>query len=264
MEPVNSLAKTYSLHIFDKVNHLRGSTFILRNLRRFSDVGAITGQYRGFQISANPLDTVGRKVLSGTVYEPRVLEILNEANEDGDTVVEVGGHIGVHTLTIRENITSQGELYVFEADPENYSLLNHNLSQNNFSDVYSYNKAVFDDREEIKIFRNEGNTGASSVKRDLEDHYSVSCIRLSEFLNENSLEHVDLLKLDVEGAEYEIIRDVECCLDRIDQIVVELHSRDLSREQIKEIKEILSNQGDLKQIESEYNPLYLWTRGDVR
>ena len=98
------------------------------------------------------------------------------------------------------------DVYVFEAHPELYKAI---VKLHNFN---MYNNAVFNEEKEITfnvVPINSRNTGISSIF-DLDskivcEKVSVKSIRMDNFMNKNNIEKIDFLKLDVEGATYEVL-----------------------------------------------------------
>ena len=70
----------------------------------------------------------------------------------------------------------------------------------------------------------------------------VDSISLQKIFDDNNIEHCNFLKLDCEGAEYEIIKNLPIAyLEKIDKIIIEYHSADSYPELLNELKEIFTN-----------------------
>ena len=71
----------------------------------------------------------------------------------------------------------------------------------------------------------------------------IDSVSLQKFFDENQIEYCDFLKLDCEGAEYEIIKNLPLeYFKKIDKIIIEYHMADSHPELLSDLKEILTNQ----------------------
>jgi len=157
--------------------------------------------------------------------------------KQGDVVVDVGAHIGCYTLLASLKLKGRGKVYAYEPDPGNYDLLERNISINHCSIAKAYNKGIFKERRRIKLYQYargnkllSGNSSFSSFQPKavydarIVKTIEVECITLEDVFNENSLERINVLKMDCEGAEYEILFSTsEEILRRIDRICLEYH-----------------------------------------
>ncbi len=131
----------------------------------------------------------------------------------GANVIEVGSNIGVHSLAISRFISPNGQLFCFEPQRVVYQTLNANLALNSITNTFTYNKAVGDEAKEINIpkidYTKEGNFGGFSIVNDAKGE-KIPQIVLDEFMD---LEHLELLKIDVEGMEEDVIRGALSLID---------------------------------------------------
>ncbi len=151
-------------------------------------------------------------------------------NFKGGTVIDAGAHVGLFSL-VASNFADK--VISIEAHPVNYKLLEINIIKNNVKNVIPLNRALVGVKRSVRIC--EGNhSGGHSILHSGEG-YTVKPITLEEIVKEYG--KVDLLKIDIEGAEFEIFEnsDIEI-LRRIDKIVGEIH---LSLGDFKRLKEIL-------------------------
>lgn len=72
----------------------------------------------GFTLRVHsPRDWVSRKLLLFGAYDSGILEVITGLIKSGDTVVDVGAHIGYHTLHLSRAVGEQGQVLAFEPDP---------------------------------------------------------------------------------------------------------------------------------------------------
>ncbi|KUR73698.1 hypothetical protein AQZ52_01645 [Novosphingobium fuchskuhlense] len=150
----------------------------------------------------------------------------------GDVVIDCGAHIG----DITQCFLDRGAVvHAFEPHPEAYARLSSRFS--NEPRVHCYNQAVSREAGILKLYLSPdddsmGAVQASSLMAEKDnvstDRYvEVEAVRLSEFIKQ--LDHVRFLKMDIEGAEYDVLPDmIDAGLHKkIDYIVVETHERSM-------------------------------------
>jgi len=121
-------------------------------------------------------------------------------------IFEIGANFAQDAdyLAGRFNIKPEN-VYVFEAHPELYKAI---IKLHRFN---AYHCAVFNEEKDINfniVPMDSSNSGVSSifqVKHDLASKKSITSIRMDKFMNENNIVAIDFLKLDVEGASYEVL-----------------------------------------------------------
>lgn len=158
-------------------------------------------------------------------------------------ILDCGAHIGISVLFFKK-IYPQAKIIAFEPNPDTFKLLELNVRQNNLRDVELVNAAVSDNLGEINFYISKGaspthssDTGVKPVGVSSEEFESikVSAVRLSSYITRN----VDLLKLDIEGMEERVLREIEDKLHLIKEIRMEFHSGITEDNNIERIFSIL-------------------------
>jgi FkbM family methyltransferase len=134
----------------------------------------------------------------------------------------------------------KSKIKAFEADPIIKEYLQNNLSKNNINDVEIINSAVWVDFNGVEFFI-EGADGGSVYGNGNANKVRVPSIRLKDFIEKET--RIDMLKIDIEGAEYEIIKDCKDSLSRVQNIFIEYHSWNHNNQRLSEILSILENNG---------------------
>jgi FkbM family methyltransferase len=123
----------------------------------------------------------------------------------GDTVVDVGGNVGIWCMTAARGCGEQGVVHVFEPQEENYGRLQENLRLNQITNVYAHRLAASDKVGEAEFFAaTVGNSGLGRLAARtgvLAPDGKVETVTLDQYLSELGVRIVDFLKIDVEGAE---------------------------------------------------------------
>jgi len=151
-------------------------------------------------------------------YEPLECDYIRSTLPRGGTFVDVGANVGWHTLQAARHIGREGRVYAFEPIPSNATLLHRNIELNGFLNVTTEMLALFDrseSREMAMGLHHSGNATLAPCAPDLQ-RFEVECIRLDDYVRARGVGRIDLLKLDIEGAETAALRGMTGLLDRDD------------------------------------------------
>lgn len=154
-------------------------------------------------------------------YNPPSFEI-----KPYDTIVEVGGHIGSFSVYAARK-APQGRVVVYEPDPGNFTYLQKNIHLNKLSNITAKKIAVAAKNETRIFFPSTVNTAESSMYavKGRGQGIQVPTTTLSHMFEEHAIGSCDFLKLDCEGAEYEILFGTPAsCLKKIQKIAMECHN----------------------------------------
>lgn len=135
---------------------------------------------------------------------------------DNPVILDCGAHIGLAALRFAA-MYPNAEIHAFEADPAIARILRRNVASFGLRNVSVHSKAVWINGGGVKFSQSGDDSG--HVLSD--GGTSVESVRLRDFLSQK---RVDLLKMDIEGAEYQVIEDCESVLSNVTNMVVELHS----------------------------------------
>ncbi|MEX2014104.1 MAG: FkbM family methyltransferase [Parcubacteria group bacterium] len=164
-----------------------------------------------------------REILKQDIYR-----LSDLANLSPKIFVDIGAHFGVFSIEAAK-LFPNASVYSFEPDPENFYLLKQNIKLNNLEKrVIPENFAISSRRGILKFFRNNISSLRNSLYKapDQGDYAEVrtASITLSDAFHKNKIEHCDLLKLDCEGAEFEILLgSSRSTFLKIDRVAVEYH-----------------------------------------
>jgi FkbM family methyltransferase len=160
-------------------------------------------------------------VLSGFEY-PRALVRIS----DGAVVLDAGANIGSFGLLVADvNGSTSFRMVAFEPFPENFALLRRNFAENALTNIDAVEAALSSVDGPVRLV-SPGSPDEVRIARDSDDVSDVEATswRLGTFCSHAGIESVQLLKLDVEGAEYEIIgADLDFIEDRVEAMLIEYH-----------------------------------------
>jgi FkbM family methyltransferase len=152
-------------------------------------------------------------------------------------IYDCGANIGTACLYFKR-IFPYAEIKAFEADPKIADMLQNNLSSNKIQDVEVIAKAVWVHNEGVEIAL-EGSDGASIF--GTANKSKVPSVRLKDLLDIEP--EIDLLKMDIEGAETQVLEDCQEMLHKTKHIFIEYHAYIGQSQDLDKILVILSNNG---------------------
>jgi FkbM family methyltransferase len=154
--------------------------------------------------------------------------------KEGDIVVDIGAHIGKYTIIASKMVGSKGKVIAIEAHPVNYDILKQNIELNNLSNVIALNYAVHSQETMVKLYepgQEEGFTIYNTIMTDRiplnnQKYIEVKANTLDSLLFENGTKEVNWIKIDVEGAEYEVLKGATNILSSSKDIslLIEIHN----------------------------------------
>lgn len=177
-------------------------------------------------------------------------------------ILDCGANIGLATVFFKF-ICPSSRIFSFEPDKQTFKLLKKNIAQNRFSDVTLVNAAVSDSNGLIDFYVGDVKKGALNMstksERNSKNKITVKSISLSEFIKEHFKDKkIDFLKMDIEGAEVEVISDLHHngVLKNIEQGVIEYHHKSgETKSQLSSFLKIFEAEGFEYQISAFYSPL---------
>jgi FkbM family methyltransferase len=169
-----------------------------------------------------------------------------------DVVLDIGANNGLFSLLMLNNGCKK--IYAFEPNEKSLINLKHFASNSNNA-IEVIEKAIYTKNENLEFFIDNNNTTIGSLsKTHLQLNGSdiqkiiVPAISIKTFIDQHNIEKISLIKMDIEGAEYDIIDNLENDVyEKTDSFLIEYH--DNNDQRVIKIIETLKNKGyDIQQI----------------
>jgi FkbM family methyltransferase len=141
-------------------------------------------------------------------YEPAVTGKIREILKPGMSFCDVGGNIGVFTLLAAKLVGPSGRVIAFEPTQDNARILRENVQLNGYAHVIVYEKAVADTPGSVRLHLSAFRGSHSLLPgpaRSTGQVCEVEAVRLDSLAD---TEGIDLMKVDVEGAELQVLRSL--------------------------------------------------------
>jgi len=157
-------------------------------------------------------------------------------------IVDVGAHAGFFTMHAR-SLNAQVQIFAIEPEPDNIAQLNKHLQDNHIANVKVFPGALAFSSEPRGLIVTEDSHNhylASAFGRTIEG-VGVRALSFKDFCAQHDIKKISLLKIDIEGGEYEVFDGMsEADLSAVQHIVLEYHQ---GREKSREIEEKLRMNG---------------------
>jgi 2-O-methyltransferase len=157
-------------------------------------------------------DTIKKTLKQGHAYEGNIGLILKELTKPGSVVLDIGSHIGVHTVTMSKKAGPQGAVIAFEPNKKLYMELLNTLNINGCGNVISIAKGL-SDRPQTVILNN------IRIEQDINERTSGDLIETIA-LDSLNLNNLSLIKMDVENYEYFVLKGAKETILRNKPVIV--------------------------------------------
>ena len=167
--------------------------------------------YFGATIECDLSDLLQRCIYHFGVWEPHISALIESRLRPGDIFCDVGANIGYDSLLGSSVVGPTGKVIAIEASPTIYGRLLNNLRLNRVTNVETVQIAITAELGEIPIYKGyEWNIGTASIieSRGHELEAMVRGLPLLNALSAEDRKHLRLVKIDVEGAELPILRQL--------------------------------------------------------
>lgn len=168
------------------------------------------------------------------IKEIFVEEIYLQKLDEFPYIIDCGANIGLSIIYLK-SLSENAIILAFEPDKKNFELLQKNVKSHNLKNVTILNEAVWKNNSYVN-FSNEATMGSKIGVEKSEKSNLIRANRLKDFLNVN----VDFLKIDIEGAEYEVLKDIEPNLIFVKKLFLEYHGNFNQNHELVHILQILN------------------------
>jgi FkbM family methyltransferase len=175
-----------------------------------------------------------------------------KASRPNPRIIDCGANLGMSIIYFKQ-LYPNASIIAFEADEHIFSFLKKNVESFGYNDVELINKAVWNCDDTLSFIVEGGAGGRIEEETSKGKYKKVVCTSLKKYLTGRK---VDFLKIDIEGAEFEVIKDCENELKNIDYLFIEYHSMPDREQNLHKILEIVQKAGFSYHIKEAYTSKY--------
>ncbi len=172
--------------------------------------------------SSETLHHLEREICGNDEYKLKDIEL-----NDGDVIVDIGANVGIVSIYLAKRFPNV-KILSYEAHPHTYSNFLKNIEANNVKNIIPHNLAVYSkDNETLDITLDVINTGSSSCFKNDEGQITetIPTISLDTIITNNNISSIRYLKIDCEGAEFDILEGSKLIHEiEVQDIGIEIHS----------------------------------------
>jgi FkbM family methyltransferase len=162
--------------------------------------------------------------------EPQMQAVLEKYLKPGDTFYDVGACVGFLSIVAARLVGPEGHVVAFEPLPRNVEAIEHNRKLNALGNLKIFGKALSNENAVLELLVSKDPTGSklasTGVAPDTEGVIQVETVALDDFLGPEGLSPPTVVKIDVEGAELDVIAGMKEILTRYRPVIIcEMHGR---------------------------------------
>ncbi len=171
------------------------------------------------------------------IYQNEIY-LFKPSEQKRPLIIDCGANIGISTLFFKKHCP-ESRIIAFEPDPQLFMKLCSNIESFCLDDIELIQKAVASYSGYIDFVVEGAHSGRVPKTGDEKNKISVNCVRLRDYLEEP----VEFLKLDIEGQEYEVLKDSANHLNQVRHLFLEYHSHQNEKQVLDEILKIIRDAG---------------------
>lgn len=213
------------------VRHLpRGRYHVVASIRASSApfVSALATDLGAPRFACDLADEIAREVCLTGYYEPPVTRLIHRRLRKGGAMVDVGANWGYFSLLAASAVGANGRVVSLEPDPRQFAMLESNVRLNAFMQIASLRQAAAaapGDATLLGYVDDAGNRGVSRLGNPASTGptFDVTCVAIDDVVA--GLPQVDVIKVDVEGAELGVLRGMRdgLAVHKYRSVFLELH-----------------------------------------
>jgi FkbM family methyltransferase len=197
-------------------------------------------------------DNVQRTLFFSGTYEKAYLRLLSSAIRSGGVFVDVGAHIGIHSLTMARVLGGGGSVISFEAAADTAEGLRTCVRRNSITNISVQQVALGDHTGTVELHSDDerfeiADAAVRSVHGPGKVVETVKVRTLDDWVEANGLEKLDVMKIDVEGEELAVLRGAKSTIGRFQPRLIGIEIRDYLLRQAgvsePELRELLAELG---------------------
>ncbi|MBL1173896.1 FkbM family methyltransferase [Pantanalinema sp. GBBB05] len=175
----------------------------------------------GLKIELYLANDLSSQLFVAGYYDPNEFYCLDRILRPGMTFLDIGANDGLYALFAAKAIGSAGLVWAFEPSPREFNRLQANIALNEITNIQAVPIALanINGNTELRLANNEhagqntlGQFMYEGVASPQTETIPVPVKRLDDWLVESGIQQVDVIKMDVEGAEFSVLQGAQHCL----------------------------------------------------
>lgn len=197
---------------------------IIRPWGLFKNTEFIADYDKTLKIKLSLRDWIQQQIYFFDYYDERGIRFIQSHLKQGDTFIDIGGNIGAYSLIAAKLVGKEGQVIAFEPVTQVRNRLIENGALNHFKQLKVEPLAIFNENTELTLhISSQDNFGMSSMHAHDEDSGAIEvakAVRLDDYVKEQNVSKIDVLKMDIEGAELFALNGMKFTLTNFKPLVL--------------------------------------------
>jgi FkbM family methyltransferase len=236
----NSFVKNLSKGISKRLKFLSANPYKKLNVNWFTlkyYKHLPPGKIRSHILFGKPFYFISATELLHGFDEIFVDEIYKQNLPANPYIIDCGANIGLSVVYMKQHYPD-AEIIAFEPDEKNFDLLSKNVASFGYENITLRKEAVWKE-DTILQFANEGSMSSKIETAGGANTKDVKATRLKNLLNKK----IDFLKIDIEGAEFDVLKDVGDNLHLVQNLFLEYHGLFKQNNELTELIDLITKNG---------------------
>ena len=204
----------------------------------FSKTNFITKYDSTLKIKVNLSDWIQQQIFFLDYSDINGISFLKKTLKKDNVFIDIGANIGAYTLIASKLVEKTGMVIAFEPVNTINKMLIENIMMNDLTNITVEKKAVYDQNTNLELFiSNEQNMGMSSIlnhSHESGEKQKIEAITLDNYVQLKKLAKIDLVKIDIEGAEIHALKGMKQSLVKFKPtLIIEISDGILENSSVK-------------------------------
>jgi FkbM family methyltransferase len=180
----------------------------------------ISGPLRGYKIVLGPDD---RNAYLVNTHERMIVELAQQLCQPGMQVLDMGAHVGYFSLLFSVLAGPAGQVHTIEPNPENLKKIRSMIEINKLQNIRVFPFAASDQAGEVQfVTERTGQMGhmATLSSENRASAVTVRAVRMDDLAGDGGIDRIDLIKMDVEGAELKALTGMTGLIGRCHPTII--------------------------------------------
>lgn len=205
--------------------------------KRNPDKPIITMLGKDLKVRIYPYDFIGGEIYVNGIFEKAEAKFVTKFLKPGMVFFDIGANFGQYTLFGAKCVGPNGKVHSFEPSNRMFAELTFNVGINGFSDICILNNVALSNKEGIaRLSKYENGCevyGSLGNQNRLSDSFilgyeEVKTVTIDSYIQRHNINHVDFVKMDIEGAELLVLKGANELLNRADSPTIVLEMADIN------------------------------------
>lgn len=141
--------------------------------------------------------------------------------KENDVIVDLGAGIGTEIVYFNEKTKNKSSIYCIEANPNSCNLIEKLCNKNDFKNCKIFNIGISD--QNGKMWIDDGEEYQLNQLNNSKNGFEVNIKTMDDFVFENNIKKIDFLKVNIEGAELQMIHGMKNSIQYVHNVAISCH-----------------------------------------